>query len=94
MKYEYREINVDYQKAGAVQPESKPLLFAYLLDKSHELPLSSIRPAVIICPGGGYSFKSDREGEPIAMRFLAAGFHAFVLQYSVAPSRYPCAVLN
>ena len=28
------------------------------------------------------------------MRFLAAGMHAFVLQYSVAPSRYPSAVLE
>ena len=28
------------------------------------------------------------------MRFLAAGIHAFVLQYSVAPSRYPSAALE
>ena len=28
------------------------------------------RPAVIICPGGGYEYQSDRESEPIALEFL------------------------
>ena len=27
------------------------------------------RPAVIICPGGGYEYQSDRESEPIALEF-------------------------
>ena len=33
------------------------------------------RGAVLICPGGGYEFISDREGEPIAISFNAAGYH-------------------
>ena len=32
---------------------------------------------------------SQREGEPIAMRFLPLGYNVFVIQYSVAPSRFP-----
>ena len=28
------------------------------------------RPAVIICPGGGYEYQSDRESEPIALEFF------------------------
>jgi acetyl esterase/lipase len=47
------------------------------------------RPAVLIFPGGGYTFTSDREAEPIALRFNAAGFHAVVLRYRVAPHRHP-----
>lgn len=47
------------------------------------------RPAVLICPGGGYSEISQREGELLALRFLAMGCHAAVLTYSVAPHRYP-----
>ncbi len=43
----------------------------------------SKRPAVLILPGGAYSFVSFREGEPIAFRFLSAGVAAFVLTYSV-----------
>lgn len=41
------------------------------------------RPAVLIFPGGGYFFCSAREGEPVAAEYLAAGFNAFVLRYSV-----------
>jgi len=41
------------------------------------------RPAVIIIPGGGYFGVSDREAEPIAGKYFAAGYHTFVLYYSV-----------
>ena len=49
------------------------------------------RPAVIVVPGGGYSFVSKREGEPIAHFFLAKGFQVFILTYLVAKDgvRYP-----
>ena len=47
------------------------------------------RPAVIICPGGGYTHLSEREAEPVALRLLGGGFNAFVLKYRVAPWRYP-----
>lgn len=39
------------------------------------------RPAVIVVPGGGYAMCSKREGEPIALEFLARGFQVFVLWY-------------
>ena len=43
-----------------------------------------VRPAMLVIPGGGYGCVcSDREGEPIAAAFLARGFNAFVLHYSV-----------
>lgn len=41
------------------------------------------RRAVIVFPGGGYSALSDREAEPIAMQYLAAGFATFILRYSI-----------
>lgn len=69
-----------------------PYVDCYLLDESTELKNSHQRQAVIVCPGGAYRFKSDREAEPIAMRFLAEGMQAFVLQYSVAPATFPCAM--
>ena len=34
------------------------------------------RKAIVVCPGGGYHFLSDREGEPIVKEFLAAGLNA------------------
>lgn len=58
-------------------------LTAYVLDNSPEMLNGTLRPAVLICPGGAYLNCSDREGEPIAMGFAAIGYHAFVLRYSV-----------
>ncbi len=55
-------------------------LSTYLLDASAEMPTARVRPAVLIFPGGGYRFCSDREAEPIAMAFLAAGYQAFILR--------------
>lgn len=94
MRYEVAEIKIDYQSVKAEQNGYRPTLSCYVLDESKELIYSHERPAVIICPGGAYERKSDREAEIVAMRYLAAGIHAFVLQYSVAPSRYPSAVLE
>ena len=41
------------------------------------------RPAVIVVPGGGYGCVCHREGEPIALEFLARGFQTFELTYTV-----------
>lgn len=57
-------------------------LDGYLLDCDTTYGQSSVRPAVVVCPGGGYLYCSPREGEPVALRYAAAGYHAFVLHYS------------
>lgn len=57
-------------------------LTSYILADSAELLGGKTRPAILICPGGGYLNCSDREAEPVALRFAAMGYHAFVLRYS------------
>lgn len=47
------------------------------------------RPAMLVIPGGAYSFVSNREGEPVALAWLNKGYNSFVLNYSVAPISYP-----
>lgn len=42
--------------------------------------------AVVICPGGGYEFCSEREGKPVARRCNTIGLHAFVLNYTCSPA--------
>ena len=65
-------------------------LIAYVPDNFPELGMDRRRPALIICPGGGYAFLSDREGEPVALRFAGLGYAAFVLRYHTAPqAHYP-----
>ncbi len=58
-------------------------LTAYIHDYESVMPQMETRPAVLICPGGGYAIVSPREGEPIALAFMKMGFHAFVLTYTV-----------
>lgn len=52
------------------------------------------RWAALILPGGGYRLTAYGEGEPVALRLLAEGVQAFVLNYSVAPDRWPQAFLE
>lgn len=59
-----------------------PTLTAYV-QENVEAQRDRLRPAMIICPGGGYEFCSDREAEPMALEFVARGYQAFVLDYDV-----------
>ena len=61
-------------------------LVTMIQDVGHELNVGK-RPAIIVLPGGGYSMCSDREAEVVAYPYLAAGYHAFVLRYSVGIHR-------
>ncbi len=61
-----------------------PSINPFLLDDG------KIHPAVLVIPGGGYGCVCERtEGTPIARKFNELGFHAFVLDYRVAPNRWP-----
>ena len=57
-------------------------------------PKQAPKAAVVICPGGGYEMTSDREAEALAVKFMAMGYHAAILRYSVAPARFPEALLQ
>lgn len=47
-------------------------LHLYLLDDSKEINIHK-RPMIIICPGGGYHFTSDREAEIVATAVCSYG---------------------
>lgn len=57
------------------------------------LPGDEPRGAILVIPGGGYGCVCEQtEGRPIARRFNELGYHAFVLNYRVAPERFPAAL--
>ena len=58
-------------------------LTAYLQPVGGEFNGIGERPAVLVIPGGGYRYCSDREADPVALAYLKAGYHAFVLRYSL-----------
>lgn len=61
-------------------------LTGYLRNETEAMPAYNVRPAVLVLPGGGYEHCSAREGDPVAVQFLQAGYQAFVLDYTVAPA--------
>lgn len=61
-------------------------LEGFLLDCEIALGQEKERPAVLVCPGGGYLYLAPREAEPVALSYAAQGFHAFILRYSVGPA--------
>ncbi len=72
--------------------ETKAYMKTYLLENYEEIDPNRRRPLVLICPGGGYEFTTDREAEAVAMQYLAKGYHACVLRYSVKPAEFPKAL--
>ncbi len=55
---------------------------SYIHGAHDELQITA-RKTIIVCPGGGYWFLSEREAEPVALRYFAAGLNVFILRYSV-----------
>lgn len=49
---------------------------------------AAARPHVIVLPGGGYAFRADHEGEPVAAWLRTLGLDASVLAYPVG-TRHP-----
>ena len=54
----------------------------YLQDDYDTLAAHKVRPALVICPGGAYRWRSPREKDPPAFEFLAMGYQVFILEYS------------
>ncbi len=76
-----------YQYFGFVPPMGSNAELSYWIPES--LFAGRRRPAVLILPGGGYEHISGREAEPVALRFAAAGYAAFILKYAIAPACFP-----
>lgn len=93
MIFETIDIKVDYKKVGLNGDGCNPTLTSYCTSKSEEIGEKKF-PALIICPGGGYDYVSDRENEPVALRFAGHGIASFVLKYSCVNKKFPTAALE
>ena len=61
------------------------LVTGYLWDDYDTLAAHKTRPALIICPGGGYHWCSPREKDAPALEFLSLGYQVFILDYTCYP---------
>ncbi len=72
------------------KPEgAEGILHCYILEQSQHINLTRKHPAMLVIPGGGYARTSDREAEPVALKFLEKDYNAFVLRYSCKPLKHP-----
>ena len=81
------------QEIQVAESQEYARLTTYLLDITPKFAVQE-RPLVLVCPGGGYHFTSEREAEIIALQFNAMGYHSAVLNYSCAPAQFPTALLE
>ena len=81
-----------YETIQLTACETKTNLIVYAPDNHPEVEKMRTRPAVVLCAGGAYAFRSFREAEPIALQLMAADVCVFMLEYAVAPARYPTAL--
>lgn len=68
------------------------VLWGYIPSNFSEIDIDRKHPAVLVLPGGGYGYTSEREGEAVALRLAAEGICAFVLKYHTAPATFPVAL--
>lgn len=71
------------QEILQLNKERKVTLTAYIQPVGGKFSYIKKRPAVLILPGGGYQYCSEREMDPVAFAYLKAGYQVFILQYSV-----------
>lgn len=71
-----------HEKIQLYSGRENVFMMTYIAGYSKEMPAEP-KKCVLVLPGGGYQFTSDREAEPIAKAFFAANMNACVLRYSV-----------
>lgn len=65
-----------------------PTVRAYVHEQYEEFG-KRYYPSIVVLPGGGYHATSQREAEPVAMKFYAEGYNAFVLDYTIMGKGQP-----
>ena len=83
MRIELRS-QLEKSPSGNPADDFQPYIDTFLLEGA-----SDALGGVLVLPGGGYHHRAKHEGDPVAEKFNALGFHAFVLQYRVGPYVYP-----
>ena len=88
------QLALDYEKWN-LGDGHRASMTCYLPSNFEEFSTNRKRPAVIVCPGGGYGMRSSREGEPISLQYVAQDMASFVVHYSVGKDAgFPRCVLE
>lgn len=66
----------------------------YIQEDYETLVAHKTRPALVICPGGAYRWRSPREKDAPAFEFLSMGYQVFILEYSCMEGAKDCRPLR
>ncbi len=91
----YQTIDLKEKFPALAEKSNQPTVTVYLPDNIDEMGRGDWKkPCMVICPGGGYGYCSQREAEPVALHFLTEGYNVFVINYSVCPYCFPVQLLE
>lgn len=79
---------------GLPPQKEKTKLTLYIPDVWEEINTEARFPCVVVCPGGGYWWTSQREAEPVAMRLAGNGIAAAVIDYTCGGAHYPVQLMQ
>ncbi|HEY8900878.1 MAG TPA: alpha/beta hydrolase [Chthoniobacterales bacterium] len=74
--------------AKGTRLEDVPTITPYLVPHPSAKTPAPARPAIVVCPGGGYGMLSSHEGEGYARWLNQHGINAFVLKYRLGSKGY------
>ena len=66
----------------------------YIQEDYETLAAHRVRPALVICPGGAYRWRSPREKDAPAFEFLSMGYQVFIMEYSCMEGAKDCRPLR
>ena len=78
MIYLEKKIEIDYSKIAVPDTGHVAELRVFIPNTEDKVnKFTPRRPTVLILPGGGYSYTTLREAEPVAMNYLSHGINSY-----------------
>ncbi len=79
-----------------LREENKNIKMQTFIHDDSSNVIAGKRAAMVVLAGGGYQFlANNREGEPVAIKYFAAGFNTFLVDYSIGENAaYPAPVVD
>ena len=90
----YETISFQTSLVDSKKTAESATLTTYILENYPKFSAKRIRPFVMVIPGGGYGHYGEREQEAVAIRMNSLGFHAGILRYTLAPMKFPQALVD
>lgn len=81
----YEKINLEEIFVNLPKTDRTAVAHVFLPEEYEEIGVNKVFPCVVLCPGGAYVFRSQREDEPTVLRFLGAGIAVVKVEYSCGP---------